>query len=239
MVPKILSRAWSKDSCLLGGKLVFFLFPDLWFAPSLWLLGRFMLFDSCPANALTWLPMSSMLLIWSLDDCSMLRCCCFLFVYMSSASGSSPITSFYRSVWRFVNAWLGLAFRTFFLPLPRITLLRWKSSNIEFAVINSYRALALINIRRSSFLTSSSKSISLACFSLSRLNILVGLNSSVRLLALADVVLTLKCFVSAVETAFCLMFGRLGFDMTDTFADCFRADPELPKLRFFWRLRWV
>jgi hypothetical protein len=39
--------------------------------------------------------------------------------------------------------------------------------------------------------------------------------------------------VSAVETAFGLMVGRFGFDMTDTFADCLRADPELPKLRFF------
>jgi hypothetical protein len=53
-----------------------------------------MLVESWPANALTWLPMSIIDLIWSDEVPSIFFYFDFLFVYKSSASGSSPMTSF-------------------------------------------------------------------------------------------------------------------------------------------------
>lgn len=70
-------------------------------------------------------------------------------------------------------------------------------------------------------------------FSLSGLNILVGLNSSMRLLALADVLWPLVLATSAVEMALGLMVGRFGLLLTNAFADCLRALLELPKFLFF------
>lgn len=70
-------------------------------------------------------------------------------------------------------------------------------------------------------------------FSLSGLNILVGLNSSMRLLALADVLWAFVFVTSAVEMALGLTTGRFGLLLTNTFADCLRALLELPKFLFF------
>lgn len=70
---------------------------------------------------------------------------------------------------------------------------------------------------------------------------LVGLNSSsLSLLVFPESVFTFLDFeASAADRSLPLIGAKLGLLLTNTFADYFRALPELPSFLFFERFRWV
>ena len=69
---------------------------------------------------------------------------------------------------------------------------------------------------------------------------LVGLNSSsLSLFVFPESVFTFDFEASAADRSLPLIGAKLGLLLTNTFADYFRALPELPSFLFFERFRWV
>ena len=69
---------------------------------------------------------------------------------------------------------------------------------------------------------------------------LVGLNSSsLSLFDFPESVFTLDFEASAADLSFPLIGAKLGLLLISTFADYFRALPELPSFLFFDRFLWV
>lgn len=171
---------------------------------------------------------------------------CFLFVYKSSASGNSPITSLDKSFYRMLTVPGFILY--LFLPFARNTRLRWKSISIAFAVISSYLALAFISISLSSLRTSSSNKTLLRSsspglrrgLSPKRLNIEVGLNSSsLSRFALDECVFILCLLASAEDLSFIILEGaRLVLEVIKVLFS-FRLLPELPIFRFLGSWRYV